>query len=76
MQFPLESRVEKMKWIHPTHHSSLWIVLWNRVINSSILLEFFSFVSKCLSWNREKTAELKRIKMVAKTGSTSATPQL
>ena len=31
---------------------------YERVIDSSILLEFFSFFSKCLSCNREKTAEM------------------
>ena len=52
MQFSLERRLEKRKWIHPTHHTSLWIV-----IDSSILLDFFH-----LSQNdyhaTEKTAEL------------------
>ena len=27
MQFSLGRRLEKTKWIHPTHHTSLWIVL-------------------------------------------------
>ena len=58
MQFSLERRLEKRKWIHPTHHTSLWFVLQNGVIGSSILLESFLFVSKCLSCNREKTAEM------------------
>ena len=49
MQFSLERRLEKRKWIHPTHHTSLWIV-----IDSSVLLEFFSFVSKCLSIMQQK----------------------
>ena len=26
-QFSLEKRLEKRKWIHPTHHTSRWIVL-------------------------------------------------
>ena len=26
-QFSLEKRLEKRKWIHPTHHISRWIVL-------------------------------------------------
>ena len=63
MQFSLQKRLEKRKWIHPTHHISQWIVLWNGVIDSSILLEIFSFVSKCLSCIGEKTAsdEIKRM---------------
>ena len=24
--FSRERRIEKIKWIHPTHHTSLWIV--------------------------------------------------
>ena len=43
MQFSLEKEDQK-KWIHPNHHASLRIV-----IDSSILLDFYSFVSKCLS---------------------------
>ena len=27
MQFSPERRLEKRKWIHPTQHNSLWIVL-------------------------------------------------
>ena len=40
-----------------TPHTSQWIMLWNGVIDSSVLLELFSFASKCLScYNREKKA--------------------
>ena len=58
-QFSLEKRLEKRKWIHPTHHTSRWIVLENGLIDSLIILEIFSFVSKCLSCCREKTAEMR-----------------
>ena len=27
MQFSLEKRLENGKWIHPAHHTSLWIAL-------------------------------------------------
>ena len=54
MQFSLEKRLEKRKLIHQTHRTSRWIVLKNGVFDSSILLEIFSFVSKCLSCSREK----------------------
>ena len=55
--FSRERRLEKRKWIHPTHHTSLRIVT-----DSSVLLDFFSFVSKCLSCNRQNSwGELKRI---------------
>ena len=37
------------KCVHPAHRTGRWIVLQNGVINSSILLQIFSFVSKCLS---------------------------
>ena len=45
MQFSLRKKTRKKKWIHPTRHTSLWIVLQNEVIRSSILLlELFSLV--------------------------------
>ena len=47
------------------------VIKW--VIDPSMLLEFFSFVSKCLYCNREKTAEMSSLE---RTGSASATPQL
>ena len=54
MQFSLEKRLGKRKWIHPTHYNnSRWIVSYNSVIDSSILQEILSSVSKCLSWNRK-----------------------
>ena len=45
------------------------VIKW--VIDPSILLEFFSFVSKCLYCNREKTAEMSSLE---RTGSASAMP--
>ena len=38
MQFFLKKRLEKRKWIHPTHHISRWIVLqkWGNRFNNSI----------------------------------------
>ena len=54
-----KKRLEKRKSIHPTHHTISWIVLKNGVFDSSILLEMFSFVSKFLSCNTEKTAEMR-----------------
>ena len=47
MQFYLEKKTRKKK------------MNWVIICNSSILLEIFSFVSKCLSCNREKTHEMR-----------------
>ena len=57
-----ERRPEKRKWIHPTHHTSLWIV-----IDLSILLGFFSFVSKCLSCSRKNSWD--ELKTMGSTGT-------
>ena len=46
-----EKILEKTKWIHPTHHTSLGIV-----VDPSILLDFLVFVSKfVLSCNRKNS---------------------
>ena len=45
------------------------------VFNSSILLEIFSFVSKCLPCNREQIADMRQKEWLAKTdNNASATP--
>ena len=70
MQFSLEKRLEKK--IHSSNPSCQLmdcVIKW--VIHPSMLLEFFSFVSKCLYCNREKTAEMSSLE---RTGSASATP--
>ena len=70
MQFSLEKRLEKKIWfIQPI--ISIDGLCYKMVIDPSILLEFFWFVSKCLYCNREKTAEMSSLE---RTGSTSATP--
>ena len=42
-----------------THHTSWWTVLKNDWIDSSNLLELFSFVSKCLLCYEKKKAEMR-----------------
>ena len=63
IQFSLEKRLSKIKWIHPTHQTSRWIMLKDGVFDSSVLIEIFSFVLKCLSCNRKNNSwgdEIKR----------------
>ena len=62
MQFSSDKRSRRKKVnssLLSTHHSGRWIVLQNGVIDSSILQETFLSVWKCLSYNREKTLELR-----------------
>ena len=63
MQFSPEERLEKRKWIH---HSCQIIIQVDGlcckkeyIIDSTILQEMFSFVSKCLLCNGGKTAEMR-----------------
>ena len=69
----LQKKDQKKKFdsSNPSYQLMDCVIKW--VIDPSILLEFFSFVSKCLYCNREKTAEMSSLE---RTGSTSATPQL
>ena len=55
MQFSLEKKTKKKKMnsSNPPYQAMDCVIKWgNR-------LEMFSFVSKCLSYNREKTAEMR-----------------
>ena len=56
--FLQKKQLEKIGWIHillSTYHTVGWIVLQNGLINSSILQEISSSVSKSFSCNGEKT---------------------
>ena len=73
MQFSLrkKTRKKKMNSSNPSYQSMDCVIKW--VIDASILLEFFPFVSKRLSCNREKTAVISLKECAKKTGSASAT---
>ena len=59
MQFSLEKILEKVKWIHPTHHTSRWIMLWgirfiNSIRNVFIFLKMFIMQQRRNSWDEIK----------------------
>ena len=59
MQFSLEKILEKVKWIHPTHHTSRWIMLWgirfiNSIRNFFIFLKMFIMQQRRNSWDEIK----------------------
>ena len=57
MQFSLEKRKKKMNSSNPSYQLMDCII--KRVLNTSILLESFSFISKCLAIMQQRKKQLR-----------------